>query len=153
MVNRNGNSQYVTSGRIFTPTPVNRYLTFISGRGRATKGHRCKLSRSSRYEKTKWYVLTVKQDMFMEPTSETYSANVWVWSVYRFHEFHQRTDSIALLSLCACACVCVWSQYYCLMFSFLFRPEESPTAKPMPTRMFDRKIFAFCFFPCRCYEL
>lgn len=82
MVNRNGNSQYVTSGRIFTPTPVNRYLTFISGRGRATKGHRCKLSRSSRYEKTKWYVLTVKQDMFMELTSETYSANVWVWSVY-----------------------------------------------------------------------
>ena len=82
MVNRNGNSQYVTSRRIFTPTPVNRYLTFISGRGRATKGHRCKLSRSSRYEKTKWYVLTVKQDMFMEPTSETYSANVWVWSVY-----------------------------------------------------------------------
>lgn len=37
MVNRNGNSQYVTSGRIFTPTPVIRYLTFISGRGRATK--------------------------------------------------------------------------------------------------------------------
>lgn len=74
-----------------------------------------------------------------------------------FHEFHQRTDSIALKHItqfvCVYVCVCVWSQYYCLMFSFLFRPEESPTAKTMPTRMFDRKIFAFCFFPCRCYEL
>lgn len=43
-----------------------------------------------------------------------------------FHEFHQRTDSIALLSLCACACVCVWSQYYCLMFFFSFQTGRIP---------------------------
>lgn len=74
-----------------------------------------------------------------------------------FHEFHQRTDSIALKHItqfvCVCVCVCVVTVLLPNVFSFLFRPEESPTAKTMPTRMFDRKIFAFCFFPCRCYEL